>query len=146
MKFYIASSFSLVDKVQEACDRLEQKGHEITVKWWSREYDIPGEGKVKTITLKKRYNKLEADAFYSRPETKISYDADVKGVIDADAFLFVADENPRAYNGANIELGIALANDKPCFSIGNLSNSVLYLEVNRCKDIEQMLRILSYLH
>lgn len=145
MKVYIASSFSLIEKVQAACDQLEEESHEITVKWWSREYDIPGEGKVKTTTLKKRYNNMEPDQFYLRPETERSYDADFNGVLGAEAFLFVADDEPRAYNGANVELGIALGSSKPCFSIGRLSNSVLYFEVVQCNSMEEVLNHLRYL-
>lgn len=145
MKVYIASAFSLIEKVQAACDRLEEEGHEITVKWWTREYDILGEGKVKTTTLKERYNDLEPDKFYLLPETERSYDADFNGVLEASAFLFVADDEARAYNGANIELGIALGGSKHCFSIGKLSNSVLYFEVVQCSSIEEVLNHLRYL-
>ncbi len=126
MKFYLASSFKLIEKVKEVCKAIEGYGHSVTVKWWSREYDIPNEGKVKTTILKERYEELDPDDFYNRPETKRSYLDDFKGVIDADFFIFVADEIPRKYNGANVELGIALANIIPCFSIGNLELSPLY--------------------
>lgn len=142
MRFYLASSFSLIDKVEDACQRLERAGHEITVKWWSREYDIPGEGKVKTTALKDRYDKLEPGLFYERPETRISYDADFQGVLDADVFILIADDEPRAYNGANIELGIALASHKPCYSIGTLDNSVLYLDVTQCDEVGGVLNSL----
>lgn len=140
MKFYLASSFDLIEKVQEVCEAIEGYGHSITVKWWSREYDIPNEGKVKTSILKKRYEKLDPDEFYSRPETRRSYLDDFKGVVNADVFIFVADEIPRKYNGANVELGIALANNIICFSIGNLETSPLYYDVLRRNSIEDILK------
>jgi len=140
VKFYLASSFDLVDKVEKVSKSIEGYGHSITVKWWSRVYDIPNEGKVKTTILKKRYEKLDPDEFYNRPETRRSYLDDFKGVVNADVFIFVADEIPRKYNGANVELGIALANNIMCFSIGNLETSPLYYDVLKRNSIEDILK------
>ena len=140
MKFYLASSFKLIDKVQEVCEAIEGYGHSITVKWWSREYDIPNEGKVNTIVLHNRYESMTYEEFYNRPETRRSYLDDFKGIVQADIFIFVADEIPRKYNGANVELGIALANNLMCFSIGNLELSPLYYDVLRRNSIEDILK------
>ncbi len=132
MRIYVASSFKLLDRVKELVRLLEIEGHTITVKWWSREYNIPGEGKVITTELKRRYEELDPEDFYARPETSRSYYADFQGVKDAQAFIFVAADEPRAYNGANVELGIALGDHIPCFSIGALEKSVLYYTVTKC--------------
>ena len=139
MKFYLASSFDLVDKVEEVCKAIEGYGHSINVKWWNKEYDIPNEGKVKTTILKSRFNKVESDKFYNRPEVRRSYLDDFSGVINADVFIFISDEKTKIYNGANVELGIALANNILCFSIGKLTNSVLYYDVLKRNSIEEIL-------
>ena len=60
MKVYLASSFALIPRVETVASILERRGHEITCKWWSREYYIPGEGKIKTTVLKERTRTLSA--------------------------------------------------------------------------------------
>lgn len=140
MKFYLAISFDLVDKVEKVCKEIEGYGHSINVKWWSREYDIPNEGKVSTTVLKKKFLNIESDIFYNKPETRRSYLDDFKGVVNADIFIFIADEKTKIYNGANVELGITLANNIICFSIGKLTNSVLYYDVLRRNSIEDILK------
>jgi len=143
MKVYLASSFALIPRVEELTLALENAGHQITVRWWSREYDIPGEGKVKTTDLKKRYKKLKQEEFYGHPETEFSYRADLKGVEDADAFIFVAGKAPRPFNGANVELGLALAWGKPCYVYGILPNSVMYWNTTRCDSISALIEALE---
>jgi len=144
MKIYVASSFRLVERVISTVEALEKAGHEITVKWWERMYDIPGERTpVQTVDLKKRYEALSPDEFYERPETLISFKSDFEGVKDAEAFVFVADEEPRKFNGANVELGIAMGDLKPCFCIGELETSVLYYPVIRCSDVEEVIEIME---
>lgn len=146
MKIYIASSFKLIDKVKAVCDWLEYEGHEITEKWWSRPYTIKSIGTIHTTDLKKIYDGLESDEFYSKPETKSSFELDFVGVKNADAFVFVADDKPRKFNGANIELGIAIGRGIPCLALGELENSVLYFPVIRCRDIYRLLSVLRGIH
>lgn len=143
MKIYVASSFSLIDKVEAVVKELESVGHEITIKWWARAFNIPSEGLVHTIELKKRYANLKPQDFYARPECKWSYETDFIGVKDADILVLVVDDIPRAYNGANIELGIALSDNKRCYSIGNLENSALYYPVIKCKSIIELLEAIK---
>jgi len=139
MRVYIASSFSLLDQVKAVAEVLEREGHSITVKWWDRKYDIPGERGVHTVELKKRYDELDPDEFYSKPETWFSYESDAQGVKDADALVFVADAEPRKFNGAAVELGMALGAEKPCYLLRCLENSVLYAPVIRCKDPQDLI-------
>ena len=143
MIVYIASSFSLIPRVELIAERLENMGHIIAVRWWDRAWDIPGEGKVHTTDLKERYKDLDPDEFYRKPACKIAYESDVKGVLNCDVFLFMANDTPRAYNGANVELGIALGADKPCYSLGIMATSALYYAVTRCKDEHHFLDILE---
>ena len=78
-----------------------------------------------------------------RPETYWSFVSDFEGVKDADIFVFIAGSEPRKFNGANVELGIALGDLKPCFVIGELEISVLYYLVTRCSDVEELIRALN---
>jgi len=113
------------------------------MKWWDRAFDIPSEGLVHTTELKMKYETLSPEDFYKRPECKIAHDTDKQGVLDADILLFVADDEPKSFNGANVELGMADAWDKPRFCIGKLGNSALYHGMIWCKSVEELLILLN---
>ena len=138
MKFYLASSFSLIDKVDAISKVIEAKGHTITEKWWKRPYQVEGLGVVETADLKKIYEALTPDEFYAKSETKASFFKDYMGICNADVFIFVADDKPKKYNGASVELGIALTQDIECFVIGVLEKSVLFYPVKRYNSIEDV--------
>ncbi len=131
MKIYIASSFNLIPKIKDIIKQLEENGHEITVRWWER------------IELKIKFGPLSPEEFYSEPECEYAYRRDRDGIKEADVFLFVADDEIRKYNGANIELGMADAWGKPCLSIGVLENSALYFGVIKCKNMNEVLTHLN---
>ena len=133
VKIYIASSFSLIPRIEEVVKVLEDAGHEIMVKWWTR-YD-----------LKKKFEVLDPDDFYAEPECAYAYERDFNGVMECDVLLFVADDKPRYYTGANVELGIALGNTIRCMSVGRLRNSALYYNVYRAKDMDDVLYTLEIL-
>jgi hypothetical protein len=143
MKVYLASSFKLIEKVKKVCTVLEAWDHEITEKWWDRPYQVKSLGKIHTSDLKKIYDGLPPHEFYSKPETMMSFDLDYLGVINADAFVFVADSKPRKYNGANVELGIALGVGIPCYYMGVLENSVLYYTTKKCHSYDELLENLE---
>lgn len=127
MRIYIASSFSLIPKILELVNQLELLGHLITVKWWERQH------------LKNQFAMLNADVFYARPECEYAFKTDLEGIKNSDILILVADDKPRAYNGANIELGMALALNKPCYSIGNLENSAMYYTVIKCTTVDDLI-------
>lgn len=139
MKVYIASSFALIPRIIRVAKELEAAGHEVLVKWWDRAFDLPTEGPVHTTILKRRYESLSPEEFYSRPECKIAYETDFEGVLECDVLLFVADPEPRNYTGANVELGMALALDKECMVLGRLPNSAMYYPVRWFTTIEAVL-------
>ena len=143
MKVYVASSFKLIEKVEELTESLEKEGHTITEKWWKRAYRSEGLGLVDTQELKKLFDNLAPDEFYAKPESRASYLLDLQGIERADVFILVADEIPRKYTGANIELGYALASGLLCLSVGVLENSVLYWDVIRCKSIPELLETIE---
>ena len=131
MKIYIASDFNLIPKIEGVAKTLEEAGHTILVKWWSRK------------DLKTKFAVLEPDDFYAEFETANAYERDFNGVKESDVLLFVADETPRFYGGANVELGIALGDNKRCIVLGRLKNSAMYWPVYRAKDINEVLELLT---
>ena len=138
MKIYIASSFDLIPRVKEVAELVESKGHTITEKWWERVYDEGDGTPAKTTDLKKIYDSLSTEEFYARPNILRTYNKDFKGVMQADFFIFVADTTIKKFNGASVELGIALANKKPCILYGDLEKSVLFCKLIRIKKIEEL--------
>ncbi len=126
MKIYLASSFTLIPKVEAVCKALEDAGHTITVKWWLRK------------ALWDKQKDMTDEEFYSNPDSFYAYKTDKAGVWSADALVLVADDEVRAYNGANIELGWADWRGIPYYSIGKLDHSALYVYVNRCHTIEEL--------
>lgn len=139
MRFYLASSFSNIERVQEVCDLLEDHGHTITEKWWCRPYQVEGLGEVATQELKKLYENLSPDEYYSKPETEASFWMDFKGVLNAEALIIVATDTPRKYNGSIAEYGIALGVGIPVAVLGQLETSVLYWPLTRVSCLETLM-------
>lgn len=128
MKFYIASKFGLADRVKKIAAILKAKGHEITVEWWNRDY-------------KKFMPNEEDELWYHHFKVIEVSKRNFEGIKKADRFLFVAPVDiPTKFNGANIELGYALALGKPCYSLGKLDRSAMYLPVKRCEFIEEVVK------
>jgi len=134
-KAYIASSFKLSDKVREVSRLLEEAGFEVICKWWTGLDYIPGEGR----TLNQKSDLVSNAEFYSSPGCETAFKRDFAAVKECDFFVLVAGDTPRPFNGANIELGIAIGADKFCFSVGVLDNSALYYPVIKCKDNVELL-------
>ena len=125
MKFYLASSFDLVKYVKKLAETLKDTGQEITVEWWRKDY--------KTLPV-------PDDDWYENTEVRNISSRNFKGIRDADIFVLVAHpETPKKFNGANIELGYALALGKECFSIGKLQRSAMYVPVKKCKNVKDFL-------
>lgn len=129
MKFYLASSFSLARNLDVLSTALELRGHTVAVKWWER------------LHLKRKFQDLEPDEFYAEPECEYAFMRDMMGIHEADAVILVADDEPRPYCGANVEVGIAIGVGRPVFSIGRLQNSAMYWPVKRCRDLAEVLAI-----
>lgn len=137
MELYLASHFDLVDTVQVICEILEEEGHTILVKWWSTHGFNMWDKKVA----------LDSDAFYADPICEKIYEIDFNGVKNADALVLVGGVlDPVPFNGANIELGMALAYGKPCYSIGKLKSSAMYYPVIKCKNTDELVRALRGVH
>lgn len=131
MKFYIASSFSLITEIKELVSFLESKGHTISVRWWER------------AGLKKIFDKLTPDEFYAEPECEYAFGRDLAGIRESDALILLTTDVPKKHVGANIEVGMAFGMEKPVFSLGNLVNSAMYWGIYRCKTPEEILEQMS---
>ena len=125
MKVYLASSFDLIRKVRAIAETLKKRGHSVTVEWWHRDY-----------------KKLPLDDvdWYEDDRVNAISKRNFQGIREADIFVLVAPTaTSKKFNGANIELGYALALEKPCFSVGHLQRSAMYVPVTKCDSIEEVL-------
>ncbi len=134
MKVYLASSFDMVPIVEIVSDYLERQGHTIAVKWWSKD----------GFDLRDKKADQTSDGFYKDPICEMIFWRDYQGVTDSDAFVIVAGDIPKKFNGANVEYGIAVAMRKPCFSIGCLENSAMYHPIKKCKALSELAESLRY--
>ena len=117
LKIYLASSFSLVERVKWVCEYLEMYGHEVTVKWWEKDF-------------KTAFGNVTDDFWYGIPGIKEIHDRNFKGIDDADVLILIAPKTePRKFNGANIEVGYALARGKRVMAFGNIERSAMYWAV-----------------
>ena len=105
MKIYIAASFEQREEVKEAHERVIAAGYQITLDWTTH----------KSLKSSPKTNKLYEDYATS----------DVKGVIDADAYILLL--GPRASTGAHIELGVAIgSNKKYIIIVGDIQEFTLF--------------------
>jgi hypothetical protein len=130
-RIYLASSFALIPKVVEVSNLLESHGNKITTKWWEK-------GKDYINIHSEKEDTLHPENFYSHPKCKMIFDRDYKGIENCQILVLVAGDNPSKFNGANIELGIAYALNKTCFSIGKIENSALYFPLIKCETLKEL--------
>ncbi len=129
MKFYIASSFGFCDAVKSLANMLEDRGHTITCKWWLVDY-------------KEALGIVDDEIWFSQPIIRTIYRRSLKAIEDADILILVAPE-PHRFNGANIEVGMALALHKPVICMGTLMRSAMYEPLIRCLTIGELDKILQ---
>ncbi len=125
MKVYLASSFDLVKKVEALASVLRKNGNIVTVEWWHKDF--------------KKLPLTDVDWYKDARVTAIS-ERNFRGIREADIFVLIAPTlTSKKFNGANIELGYALALGKPCYSVGHLQRSAMYVPVIKCESIEEVL-------
>lgn len=127
---YLASSFSLRDRVQFVCDSLETHGFAVPDQWW---HDADGQADLKEID--------KSDDLWYQDERVIEKANQHWSTINVvDAFVLVAPaHDTKKFNGANIELGYAIANDLPCFAVGRLERSAMYQPVTQVGNSQQLI-------
>lgn len=124
MNVYLASCFELKEQVISVARNLKEMGHHITREWWH--YDF----KQIQVPDKK---------WYKEPNVKSVAEANFKAVANSDILILIADpKKPKKFNGANIELGYALALGKQCYSLGKLERSAMYVPVKRCQSLSEI--------
>lgn len=118
MKIYVASSLLNKQNVKEVIDKIINSGHEVT-------YDWTVHGKVEP-SQKELMQEI--------------CDSEVKGVMNCDALLLLSP----ARTGSHVELGIAIALNKPIFlhiedsefKSFYMHKSVMYISSNQNDVIE----------
>lgn len=130
-KVYLASSFSLIPKVIEVANALESHGHLITVKWWDKD----------NINIhREKDDNLHPENFYGHPACRKIFNRDFEGIRQCYLFILVCGDTPQKFNGANIELGIALALGKTCCAIGKLENCAMYYPILKFETVKDLNR------
>lgn len=137
MKLYLASKFEMASYVDGVANELEKVGHEITVKWW--DYDM----KRLDYGVENDLSVLSNEEWFTHPRVKFVFERDIQGIKISDALILICPLLPCKFNGANIELGYAMALGKPCFSIGSLDRSAMYFPLVQCENIHHLLHILG---
>lgn len=114
---YIASSFDLYDRVEATCEAVEDAGHSVPDVWWHNDL--------------KQLNGDDEDWYTLSDVQQIAVDH-YDNIANADTFILVAPKDePKKFNGANIELGYAFAHDLDCYALGTLERSAMYVSPNR---------------
>jgi nucleoside 2-deoxyribosyltransferase len=128
MKVYIASDFGHRNDVLVLEAELERRGHEITCKWWMIDY--------------KTSLKIESDdRWFSQPIIRTIYRRSLKAIEDADMLILVSPEQIK-FNGANVEIGMALGLNKTVVCLGKLCRSAMYEPVIRCPTMDDLKNVL----
>lgn len=119
---YIASKFSLKDRVESLYQELLKLGHIVTITWWYYEG-------------KKELECLTDYEFYSDKRIQFIKKRDLFGIDSCDIYVLLSDAGKELdFNGANFEMGYATARGKEVYIIGKVGRSALYSGANFCKD------------
>lgn len=128
---YLGSSFSLTERVERVHEALLENGHYVTDMWWDN------------AALSNEHPAAGTDAYYRLPEVEEMARRHFHHLRRCEAFVLVADEDPRRYNGANIELGYAIAQGVPTFAYGSLQRSAMYHPVGRFDELGSLIEALN---
>lgn len=128
MRFYLASAFKHKAAVRSLAEALESRGHEITCRWWLCDFKV-------ALGIE------NDDEWFSKPIIRTIYRRSHKAIEDADILILVAPKKSK-FNGANIEVGIALGLHKPVISLGELERSAMYEPLIRCKTLDDLKEVL----
>lgn len=126
---YLASSFSLKDRVQRVHDTLADEAIEVTDVWWdeSREH-----ANLKDIDV-------PDEEWYDLDPVVQRAGRHFRNIRRADAFAIICPrDGTKKFNGANVELGYAIAENIPCFSVGRLERSAMYEPVTQLDSAREL--------
>lgn len=120
MKFYIAARTARADDIREIKAMLASHGHELSYDW--TESDL----------LQTRPYPVE----FAAPEAE----RELNGVATADVFVILGDEGG---TGMYVELGYALAQSIPIYSVGNHNDKTLFQFLPKVKRVDTFADILA---
>lgn len=121
LKIYLASSFRFTEQVTHIRSKLQLLGHMITCEWWHTDYK----------------QLFTQDQFWNQEIIKVIYQRTLEAIKECDILILVSPE-PTKFNGANVEVGIALALGKPVVAYGLIEVSGMYAPVVRCDSLKQL--------
>lgn len=127
MRIYVASKFENKDEVRRAMKLLQDEGYSITHDWTGEDF------KDRTGTDLVNYARFCAWK-------------DRRGVENADALLLI---NHPACKGTLVEMGIAIANNKPIVIVGRDVAENIFFNLSNClhvKTVEEALPVLRGIH
>ena len=131
---YIASSFNLKERVQRVYDALTDAGYGVPDVWWDESRE---QADLKTIDEPDHY-------WYQLNVVQRRAERHWRNIEEADVFVIVApEEGTKKFNGANIELGYAIASGCACYSVGRLERSAMYEPVVQTDVVDELLRELG---
>ncbi len=123
MKIFVAGKVGEENLVRKAMDLIKQGGHTITFDW------------TRIPHLKPYDQNME--------ESKNAAILESQGLLEADALVLLAHEKGI---GMYVELGMAIASQKPVYVVGTVNSPTMFLHhpvVKRVKNINQVLDLLS---
>ncbi len=124
MKIYIASKFAFKEKVIAISNELKSEGYTITCEWWNDD--------IKKIPCSN-------EEWYIHPDVITIRNRDFKGVDDCDVLILVSSYiEPISFNGANVELGYAIAKNKKIIIAGRVDRNALYSGILFCNGTQHL--------
>ena len=126
MNIYLASKSSQTKCVIELAELLKKSGHILTIEWWK-------------LPLCKSVSVANDHEWFSHQYMRSVCERDFKAIERADILIIVADDEETVFNGANVELGYALALGKTCMSIGKLTRCAMYARVIMFSSIQDLM-------
>lgn len=128
-RVYVGSSFSLKDRVQRVYETLTEAGHNVPDVWWDESRE---QADLKVIDV-------PDEEWYEHPTVQQRANRHWRWIDECDVFVIVAPENrTKKFNGANIELGFAIASGSDCYSVGRLERSAMYEPVTQLDSAEDL--------
>lgn len=132
---YLASSFSLKERVERAYQALTDAGHAVPDVWWDESRE---QADLKVIDL-------PDEEWYEHPKVQQRAERHWTTIEEADAFVIVCPPfgETKKFNGAYAEFGYAHANGLDCYSLGTLERSAMYEPVTQTDSVEELLEELQ---
>jgi hypothetical protein len=124
-RIYLASDFSLNERLCTVHEALTEAGYEVPDVWWS--YDLKG-------------LELPDNKWYQFQKVSRTANWHWEVIEQSDVCVLVAPENTaHTFTKGNLQLGYAHGNGLDLYAVGEIEQCVLYEPINRCGTIEDLL-------